>query len=380
MNARRVLLVALKEARHIQRDLRTLTLAFGIPFVLLLLFGYALTMDIDQIPLLVVDRDRSAASRDLCDSFVRTGTFTIAARPDDAAAILPAFRTNRAKAALVIERGFARALGRGERGAAQFIADGTDANVAAIAMGYAAAIGQTRTLQLTFAALDAAGVNLGRDARAPLTVKSRNWFNPALRSQWYLVPGLVALIMAMMAAILMALTVAREWEQGTMEQLLVTPVRPAEIMLGKLLPYFLIGLGQLTLVAAAGVVLFEVPIRGDLGLLYLLSSFFLVGGLAQGLFISVVTRQQQLAMQLALLSSLLPTLLLSGFMSPIASMPEVVQWLTYAVPARYFLIITRGIFLKGLGLTELWPQALALLGFAALMLRLGMARFKTRLD
>ena len=191
---RRVWLMAAKEARHIQRDLRTVFLALGIPLVMLLLFGYALTMDIDDISLLVVDHDRSAASRDLQSSFARTGYFTIVERPDDAAAILPAFRANRAKAALIIERGYAHALDRGEVSEAQFIADGTDANVAAIAMGYAAAVGQTRTLSLTFAALDAAGVRVSRELRPPIVIKSRNWFNPALRSQWYLVPGLVAVM------------------------------------------------------------------------------------------------------------------------------------------------------------------------------------------
>ena len=165
-----------------------------------------------------------------------------------------------------------------------------------------------------------------------------------------------------------------------MEQLLVTPVRPVEILLGKLIPYYVIGLGQLTLVLGTGVWLFEVPVEGSLPLLYLLSSFFLVGALSQGMLISVITRQQQLAMQLSLISSMLPALLLSGFMSPIASMPRVIQVITYIIPARYFLTVARGIFLKGLGIGTLWPQALGLLLFAALMLTLGVKRFKTRLD
>lgn len=165
-----------------------------------------------------------------------------------------------------------------------------------------------------------------------------------------------------------------------MEQLLTTPARPFEILLGKIIPYFIIGLGQLTLVAGAGVTLFEVPINGNLGLLYLLSSLFLLGALGQGLLISIITRQQQLATQLALVTSMLPTLLLSGFMSPIASMPQIIQAVTVIVPARYFLVVARGIFLKGSTMAELWPQALALAGFALLMLALGVKRFKTRLD
>jgi ABC-2 type transport system permease protein len=376
----RIILLARKETWHILRDFRTVYMAFGVPLVLLLLFGYALTMDVDEIPLVVVDQDRSAASRDLTGAFERTGYFVVAERPDSADAILPAFRRNRAKGALVIPPGFGRDLDRGARTKAQMVVDGTDANVAAIAMGYAAAIAQQRAVALSVSTLDRQGLAAARKVEPPITVKSRNWFNPDLKSQWYLVPGLVAIIMAMMSAILMSLTVAREWERGTMEQLLTTPARPFEILLGKIIPYFIIGLGQLTLVAGAGVTLFEVPINGNLGLLYLLSSLFLLGALGQGLLISIITRQQQLATQLALVTSMLPTLLLSGFMSPIASMPQIIQAVTVIVPARYFLVVARGIFLKGSTMAELWPQALALAGFALLMLALGVKRFKTRLD
>ena len=380
---RRILLLAHKETWHILRDFRTLYMAFGVPLVLLLLFGYALTMDIDDIPLVVIDCDHSPAARELVGAFERTGYFSIVSderRTDDSDEILGTFRTNRAKAALVIPAGFARHLDRGETAQAQLIVDGTDANVAAIAMGYAAAVSQSRSVKLAAATMDAQGVTAAAPMQLPIVVKSRNWFNPDLKSQWYLVPGLVAIIMAMMAAILMSLTVAREWERGTMEQLLVTPVRPVEILLGKLIPYFVIGLGQLTLVITAGVLLFDVPVAGSLPLLYLLSSLFLCGALAQGMLISVMTRQQQLAMQLSLITSMLPALLLSGFMSPIASMPKVIQLITYLIPARYFLVVARGIFLKGLGLGTLWPEALALLLFAAVMLTLGVRRFKTRLD
>jgi ABC-2 type transport system permease protein len=380
MSLRRCLLLALKETRHILRDWRTLYLAFGVPLLLLMLFGYALTMDIDKIPLVVVDQDRSLESRELAASFERASAFAIVDRSVDASGIAQAFHQSRAKAALVINAGFGRALNRGERGAAQIIVDGTDANVASIAIGYAAALGQMQTLSLAVAALDRQGLAAGVKLKPPINVKARNWFNPTLRSQWYMVPGLVALLMAMMSGILMALTVAREWERGTMEQLLVTPVRPVEILLGKLLPYFVIGLGQLTLVAGAGVLLFDVPIRGNLGLLYLLSALFLVGSLSIGLTISVVVRQQQLAMQLAIVTTMLPTLLLSGFMAPIASMPKLIQAITYVVPARYFLVILRGLFLKGTTLAIFWPQAAALLIFAVVMFSLGVGKFKTRLD
>jgi ABC-2 type transport system permease protein len=377
---RRVLLIARKETWHILRDFRTVYMALGIPLVLLLLFGYALTMDIEDIGLIVVDGDRTAESRDLVSSFERSRVFTVVARRDDARLLERAFRRFEAKAALIIAPGFARDLARGSVGKAQLIADGTDANVAAIALGYGAAIAQMRSMQLAISTLERRGFSTGRKLAPPITVKSRNWFNPALKSRWFMVPGLIALLMAMMAALLMSLTVAREWESGTMEQLLVTPVRPVEIVLGKLIPYIAIGLGQLLLVSSAGVLLFGVPILGNLGLLFGISFLFLIGALGQGLFVSIATRQQQLAVQLSIITSMLPALLLSGFMSPIASMPSIIQAVTYIVPARYFLIILRGLFLKGSTAVVLAPQIVALCVYAMLMTGLAVAKFKTRLD
>ena len=376
---RRVARLALKETWHILRDLRTVYLALGIPLVLLLLFGYALTMDVADIPTIVVDGDRTAASRDLVSAFARTGYFSVRARLDDPARIAPAFVRSEAKVAIVVPPGFARDLARGERATVQLLADGTDANTAAIAVGYAAAIGQRMTMDLAAASLSA----LGAGAKAPriaVDVRSRNLFNPTLRSQWYMVPGLIALIMAMLSALLMSLTVAREWERGTMEQLLATPVRPIEIVIGKLVPYFAIGLMQLALITAAGVALFDVPLRGGILPLLGVSSLFLIGALGQGLLVSILARKQQLAMQFAILTSMLPSLLLSGFMSPIASMPEVVQVISRIVPARYFLIALRGLFLKGSPLAALWPEIAALAIFAIVMLGACAARLKTRID
>jgi ABC-2 type transport system permease protein len=377
---RRILLISQKEGRHIIRDFRTVYLALGIPLVMLLLFGYALTMDVEDVPLLVIDGDHSPASRELAGAFEHSGLFTIVGRPDDPAVIMTAFRRSEAQAALILPAGFGRDRDRGQTASAQLILDGTNANIASIAMGYAAAISETQTVRLVAKALSDHGVASGQTPRPPIDVRVRNWFNGALRSQWYLVPGLIAIIMAMMSALLMALTVAREWERGTMEQLLATPVHPLEIVVGKLLPYFIIGLGQLTLVGAAGTWLFAVPVRGSLLLLNALSSLFLIGALGQGLLISVITRQQQLAMQLALMTSMLPALLLSGFMSPIASMPAVVRAITYVIPARYFLVVLRGLFLKGVSMDALWPEALALVIFATVMLTLATLRFRPRIE
>ena len=377
---RRVLHIAAKEARHILRDLRTVYLALGIPLVLLLLFGYALTMDVVDIPAAIVDADRTGASRDLAAAFERTGFFSVVARRDDVRDVEGLLVRGAAKVAIVIPRGFGRTLARGDKARVQILADGTDANSATIAVGYSAALAQQRTMELAGRALAALGAAGGRAPKIAIDVRSRNRFNPTLRSQWYMVPGLIALIMAMMSAMLMSLTVAREWERGTMEQLLATPVRPWEIVAGKLIPYFAIGLLQLALITAAGVALFDVPLRGGLLPLFAVSSLFLVGALGQGLLVSIATRKQQLAMQISLLTSMLPSMLLSGFMTPIASMPEIIQHLSRIVPARYFLVVLRDLFLKGSPLASLWPQLAALAVFAVVMLGACAARFKTRID
>jgi len=377
---RRIAHLAAKETRHILRDFRTVYLALGIPLVLLLLFGYALTMDVVDIPAVVVDADKTAASRDLAAAFERTGFFSILARIDDEAYVEGVFVRGVAKVAIVIPRGLARSIARGEKARVQILADGTDANTAAIAVGYSAALAQSRTLELASRALSMLGASGARSPRIAIDVRSRNRFNPTLKSQWFMVPGLIAIIMAMMSAMLMSLTVAREWERGTMEQLLATPVRPIEIVVGKLLPYFATGLLQLALITATGVALFDVPLRGGLLPLFGVSSLFLVGSLGQGLLVSIVMRRQQLAMQISLLSSMLPSMLLSGFMSPIASMPDIVQYISRIVPARYFLVVLRDLFLKGSPLAALWPELAALAVFAVVMLAACAARFKSRID
>lgn len=373
---RRILLVAQKETWHILRDSRTLFLALGIPLVFLLLFGYALTSDIDHIPVVLIDQDQSRLARDLSGAFERTGTFTIVAHDDSDTRLGELFRTNTVKVALIIPRGFERAVARGELAAAQLIVDGTNANEATIAMGYAQAIGQSMSLNVTIETMERAGIPL-RDNVSAVRLEGRNWFNATLKSQWYLVPGLVAVIMSMMTSILMALTVAREWESGTMEQLLATPVRRTEIVFGKIIPYFVIGFLQLIMIAAAGILLFDVPLRGNIGLLCLTSAIFMIGGLAWGLLISIVTRQQQLAMQLALLTTILPATMLSGFMTPIANMPKILQVITAIFPARYFLVILRALFLKDLPLSAIWPETAALLIFAAIVLSLCALRFRS---
>lgn len=378
MSLRRVMLMAQKEAWHVLRDMRTLYLALGIPFIMLLLFGYALSMDVDNVKVVVIDQDRTTASRNLIGAFAHSDSFVIAAYADDANDLDSLFKRRKVAAAILVERGFEKTLERGEEAHIQLIADGTNANDASIAIGFAAALGQNLTMELAQETLGRMGGSFSGEA--PVIVKARNWFNQNLKSQWYLVPGLIAVILAMITTILMALTVAKEWELGTMEQLLVTPVRRSEIVLGKLIPYYVIGVGQLVLVASAGVLLFDVPLKGSGLTLFVAASLFLLCGLGQGLLISVITKNQQVAMQISILSSMLPVMLLSGFLSPIASMPHIVQKITYLIPARYFLVITRGVFLKGVTFDVIWLETLALLVFAIVFGIASVKRFKTRLD
>jgi ABC-2 type transport system permease protein len=359
--------MASKEFIHVVRDPRTLVLAFVMPVLMLLLFGYGVSFDLDHIPIAVADADRTAASRALVDGFTRSGEFDVAARvtPEEAQAL---FRRGRALAVLVIRPGYGRDLARGDGGRAALLVDGADGSVANQVLQKADAFAQAQTLRLA-----------GPAAVAP-PVEVRTWtrYNPEARSAVFMVPGLAVYLLAIAAVLLTALTVAAEWERGSMEQLFASPVGRIEIIVGKLLPYLGLGLIQLLLVVSVGASVFGVPIRGNLFLLLAVGLGFLGGMLGQGLFISVVTKNQLVATQAGTLSSLLPSLLLSGMLFPIENMPVALQAISRAIPARYFVHALRGILLKGNGLAELWPDLLALVLFAVAILGLATARFRRR--
>jgi len=363
--------VARKETLQLSRDRRSLLLAFALPMLLLVLFGYAISWDVREIALAVVDQDGSAASRELVEAFEASGYFTIVARPGSPAAIPGLFARREALIALVVPPGFAADLGRGEPAPVQAILDGSDANTATIAGGYAEAVARDFGVRVSLA---------GRAARPPLVAESRVWWNEELASRNMIVPGLIAVIMMIIGALLTSLTVAREWERGTMEQLAATPVGRVEIVLGKLLPYLAIGFFDVVLCALVGVYLFGVPFRGSALLLAGLSLQFLTGSLGLGLFISAATRSQVLATQVSMIATFIPAFLLSGFMFAIEVMPRPLQAITMLVPARYFLVVTRGIFLKGVGAEVLWIQAVLMILFALIGLALAVGRFRKELD
>ena len=368
-SAARLAAMAWKETLHVRRDPRTLYLAIVMPVLLLLLFGFGVSMDVDHVPLAVVDHDRSAASRSLVEAFTASGEFDRVESPRgwDVDRL---FRRNRALAALVIPAGFGRDLARGESASAQLLLDGADPTTANQVLAKSDAIARSETLRL--ARRDAPRVE------PPLEVRVLTRYNPAARSAIFLVPGLAAYLLAIGAVMLTALTVAGEWERGSMEQLFASPVGRLEIIVGKLLPYLALGLLQLLLVLVVGATVFDVPMRGSIALVFLLGTFFLAGMLGQGLLISVAARNQLVATQAGTLSALLPSMMLSGMIFPIENMPAPLQVISRAVPARYLVHALRDILLKGNGLAQVWPDLLALVAFAVGVVALATAKFRRR--
>uniref|UniRef100_A0A832I3P2 ABC transporter permease n=1 Tax=Eiseniibacteriota bacterium TaxID=2212470 RepID=A0A832I3P2_UNCEI len=371
LDRHRLLAMARKEWIQLTRDPRSLTLAFALPVLLLVLFGTAITWDVRNVELIVVDEDRSALSRSLTEAFTSSGHFRLVGRRARAAEIAGAFERGEARIAVVVPPGFQADVAAGSAAPLQAIVDGSDANTATIALGYVRAVIQQWSVR---------EASTGRPARLPLVADSRVWFNEDLASRNMIVPGLVAVIMAIIAAMLTSLTLAREWERGTMEQLASTPVTRLEVVLGKLLPYAAIGLADVAVTSALGVALFGVPFRGSALLLGGLSLCFVLGALGLGLFISAVAKSQMLATQISMVASFLPAFLLSGFMFAIDVMPPPLQAVSMLVPARHFLVVTRGVFLKGVGLDVLWVQAAIMVAFAALGVGLAVRAFRKELS
>lgn len=369
MSLTRLLAMSRKEVLQLRRDTRSLILAFLLPMMLLILFGYAISWDVRNIHIAVLDGDRSAASRELIDAFRSSGYFTIVQNLERPAQIDQLFDRSLAQAVLVIPAGFSSKLS-----SIQIVVDGSDANTATIVLAYAEAIARTFSGKVMLR-----GVKADRPLSS-ITPESRVWYNEELASRNMIVPGLVAVIMMIIAAMLTSLTIAREWERGTMEQLAATPVSRVEVVLGKLLPYLAIGLTDVVVCSILGVVLFDVPFRGNAALLMVLSFFFLTGALGLGIFISAATKSQVLATQVAMMVTYLPAFLLSGFMFAIEVMPAPLRAVTYLVPARYFLVVTRGIFLKGVGVEVLWFQGLLMIVFAVAGLSLAVLRFRKELE
>jgi ABC-2 type transport system permease protein len=364
----RLLAVSHKEVIQLRRDARSLGLAFVLPLLLLILFGYAITTDVEHITTAIVDRDHTPESRALVAAFARSDYFTVAHTPAGDRELAALVTRGEVRVGLVIPERYAADLGAGRPAPVELLLDGSDAKTATVARGYADAIAASHSARV-----------LGPAVSPAVRAEARVWYNETLDSQSQIVPGLIGVIMSIIAAMLTSLTVAREWERGTMEQLAATPVGRVEVILGKLAPYLAIGLVDVTVAVIAGVYVFDVPFRGSLALFALASSVFLVGVLGLGILLSCNMRSQLLATQAALFATYMPALLFSGFMFTLDNMPAFLQLVSRVIPSRYFVAITRGIFLKGTGADVLWPSLLGLAIYAAAMIALSVRAFKKEL-
>jgi ABC-2 type transport system permease protein len=360
MSWQRIGAIFKKELRHIMRDPRSLALALVQPLVMLLLFGSALSLDVDRIPTLVYDADQTSASRELVRQFQGSKYFEVEGFVDSNRAVERGIDTNRILVGLVVPRDYAKHVAAGQVADFQILLDGSDSNTASIALSYVNALVQDYGNRLRATALSR---HAGRSLPLPVDFQVRIWYNSSLESKNFVVPGLVAVILVVIAGMLASLTIAREWEMGTMEQLLSTPVRPAELVLAKMLAFFTVGAVDTTIAVLVGVFVFDVPFRGSVWLLALTSCLFLSGVFFWGILISALAKTQLVAYQVGVATTFLPSFLLSGFIYSIDNMPKVVQGITHVVPARYFVTILRGIFLKGVGPEVLWGNMLLLVCF-----------------
>lgn len=367
MNSRRTLAILRKELLHIVRDPLSLAMALALPMLMLILFGYALSLDVDRIPLLIWDQDKTPQSRALLDRFRGSRLFSVYGDIDSYRPAEVALDRGNVLAVIVVPIDFGRKLAGGQQTPVQMLLDGSDSNTASIALAYARAMvaGYSNEVRTDYQIRNGAG-----ELKPPVDAQLRVMFNNELKSKNYIVPGLIAVILMMIGAMLTSLSIAREWENGTMEELLSTPVRATELALGKLGAYFLLGLVDMATAVLAGVFIFGVPLRGSILLLFVSGFTFLFGALSWGLLLSAITRNQLLAFQLGLLSSFLPSFLLSGFIYSVDNMPLVPQLISRVVPARYFVALLKGIFLKATGLNILWMELLFLAMYAAIVFAL----------
>jgi ABC-2 type transport system permease protein len=374
---RAILNIIRKEFIQISRDRKMLPIIFFAPMFQLIILGYAANLDVKDIPTVVCDLDRSSRSRELVDAFTNSGFFSVVRDVNDIREVDPYIDNGDASLAIVIPIDFSRDLLAGKQAELQIIADGSDANLAttglayaeAIVTGYSIKIALKRVRGSPFAKLTGAGID----------PQVRVWYNPDLKSRNFMVPGILGLLLMLMTMLLTSLAVVKEKEIGTMEQLVVTPIKPYQLIIGKLTPFAIIGIIDIVLVLLVATFWFDIPVRGSILQLFLLCIVFLMTTLGLGLFVSTVSNTQQQAMMTSTFFVMQPMIFLSGFVFPIENMPKIIQLYTYSLPLRYFFTIVRGIFLKGVGLPELWDEALVLFIFGLAILALSVARFQKKL-
>jgi ABC-2 type transport system permease protein len=377
MSFSRLLSLIRKEFLHIRRDPRTLILVIVIPIMQMLLLGYAATNDIRNVPLAVLDQDRSPQARALLDAYRAADYFRVAAEANSEQELRTMIDRGQVRAGVIIPPDYGKQLSSGGKAQIAFILDGSDPTVASTALAAAQLIGQSYSTQILAQRLERRG---GAQALTPpLEVRTQVWYNPDLISAWFMIPGVIGVILQALTSILTATAIVRERERGTIEQLIVTPIRPLELIIGKMLPYVLISFFNAFEVIALGHWWFGVPVRGDLGLIALMSGLFLLSSLGIGILASTTANTQQEAM-LTVWMTLLPSIFLSGFFFPLEAMPPVLQAVSYLTPLRYYLVIIRSLMLKGVGVEAFSREILALIVFAAVIMGLAAVRFRKRLD
>ena len=362
--------IARKETIQLRRDARSLGLAFVLPVIMLILFGYAITTDVEHITTAIVDRDHTPESRALTSAFSESNYFMVKATPQTDVGVEELIDLAKVRVVIVIPERFSADLKSGRAAPVELLLDGSDAKTANVARGYADAIARTYSQNATI---------MPRRGPAPVVAEGRVWYNETLDSASMIVPGLIAVIMSIISAMLTSLTVSREWERGTMEQLAATPVSRTEVILGKLVPYLVIGLIDVAIAVLLGIFVFDVPFRGNLLTFTLGTVVFLIGVLGLGTLLSTGLKSQLLASQAAIFATYLPALLFSGFMYTISNMPTALQWISRIVPARCYVSFTRGVFLKGNGLDVLWPAIFGLAIYACITIAMSVKNFKKEL-
>ena len=374
MSILRMLTVARKELFHIVRDRRTLAIMFLIPIVQLFLLGYAATTDIEHLLTAVVDADRTPESRELVEAYKASNYFDIEFYVDSEEDLARMVDRGTIRAGLIIPAGYGAAVVAGETGSVAFVVDGSDPTIANAVLSSAQSVGQAQSTRIIEQRM-----SISAEDMMAVDVRSRVWYNPEMKSANFMIPGLIGMILFMLTTMLTALAIVREREHGTIEQLMVTPIRPIELVVGKLIPYIAVAFFDVLEVLAIGVFWFGVPIHGSLALLLALSAVFLMTSLGVGIFISTVANTQQEAM-LSVWLILLPSIFLAGFFFPAEAMPAALQWISYMVPLRYMIVIMRGIIVKGVGLEVLASQVGALLIFGVVIMAFAATRFRKRLE
>ena len=372
----RLLSLIRKEFIQILRDPRTLALTIVYPIMMLLLLGYAATNDVRNIPLAVYDQDKSNSSRQLLDAYQAADYFILTYEVKSPDEITLLINSGKAKAAIIIPPDYKEKLDAGESAQIGFIIDGSDPTLASTALSAATLIGQARGAKVLEQKIALTGRS---DVSNLIDIRTQVWYNPEMVSAFFMIPGLIGMILQFLSTLLTATSIVREKERGTIEQLIVTPLRPWELVVGKITPYIIIAFLDMIEILVAGMLLFHVPINGSVTLLLLLSALFLVTTLGIGLLISTMANTQQEAMLISMFT-LMPSIFLSGFFFPLASMPLILQWISYMVPLRYFLIISRGIVLKGVGMQAIYPEVISLVIFAVVVMVGAAIRFRKRLD